>query len=93
MLELVNVSKKFGQTLVLEPQVLLLDEPMAALDPMIRFDLQEDLRRIFKTLKKTVVLVTHDMAEAGFFGDHVILLGTLARQFVLRFQVGGYRGC
>lgn len=63
------------RALMLDPRVILLDEPMGALDPLIRFDLQEDLRRIFQTLGKTVVLVTHDMAEAGFFGDEVVLLG------------------
>jgi osmoprotectant transport system ATP-binding protein len=41
----------------------------------VRFDLQEDLRKIFQSLNKTVVMVTHDMGEAGFFGDRVILLG------------------
>jgi osmoprotectant transport system ATP-binding protein len=63
------------RALMLDPDVILLDEPLGALDPLIRFDLQEDLRRIFQTLGKTVVLVTHDMAEAGFFGDAVVLLG------------------
>ena len=63
------------RALMLDPHVILLDEPMGALDPLIRFDLQEDLRRIFQTLGKTVVLLTHDMAEAGFFGDEVVLLG------------------
>ena len=63
------------RALMLDPGVILLDEPMGALDPLVRFDLQEDLRGIFKALKKTVVLVTHDMGEAGFFGDTVILLG------------------
>ncbi len=63
------------RALMLDPAVLLLDEPMAALDPLIRYDLQEDLRRIFQSLGKTVVLVTHDMGEAGFFGDRVVLLG------------------
>ena len=48
---------------------------MGALDPLIRFDLQEDLREVFRELKKTVVLVTHDMGEAGFLGDQVVLLG------------------
>jgi osmoprotectant transport system ATP-binding protein len=63
------------RALMLDPDVILLDEPMGALDPLIRFDLQEDLRRIFQTLRKTVVLVTHDMTEAAFFADHVVLLG------------------
>lgn len=64
------------RALVLNPPLILLDEPMGALDPLVRYDLQNDLRDIFRTLKKSVVLVTHDMGEAGFFGDEVILLGS-----------------
>ena len=63
------------RALMLDPPLVLLDEPMGALDPLVRYDLQNDLRDIFRTLKKTVVLVTHDMGEAGFFGDEVLLLG------------------
>jgi osmoprotectant transport system ATP-binding protein len=63
------------RALMLDPEVILLDEPMGALDPLVRYDLQEDLRKIFQALRKTVVLVTHDMGEAGFFGDTVVLLG------------------
>jgi osmoprotectant transport system ATP-binding protein len=63
------------RALMLDPGVILLDEPMGALDPLVRFDLQEDLRKIFQSLNKTVVMVTHDMGEAGFFGDRVVLLG------------------
>lgn len=63
------------RALMLDPDILLLDEPMGALDPLVRYDLQEDLRGIFQTLGKTVVLVTHDISEAGFFGDTVLLLG------------------
>ena len=59
---------------MLDPELLLLDEPLAALDPMIRFDLQQELKEIFSEMGKTVVLVTHDMGEAGFFGDTIILL-------------------
>jgi osmoprotectant transport system ATP-binding protein len=62
------------RALMLEPDVLLLDEPLGALDPMIRFELQTELREIFRTLGKTVVLVTHDMGEAAYFGDTLILL-------------------
>jgi len=62
------------RALMLDPVVLLLDEPLAALDPMIRADLQRDLREIFATLGKTVVLVTHDLAEAVYFGERIVLL-------------------
>ncbi|HXE52306.1 MAG TPA: ATP-binding cassette domain-containing protein, partial [Tepidisphaeraceae bacterium] len=62
------------RALMLDPVLLLLDEPLGALDPMVRHDLQTDLKRIFQELKKTVVLVTHDMGEAAFFGDVIVLL-------------------
>jgi osmoprotectant transport system ATP-binding protein len=62
------------RALMLEPEVVLLDEPLGALDPLIRADLQTDLRAIFRSLGKTVVLVTHDLAEAGWFGDTLVLL-------------------
>ncbi len=60
--------------LFLRPDALLLDEPLRALDPMIRSSLQEQLRTIFNELDMTVLLVTHDMPEAKFFGDHVVLM-------------------
>jgi osmoprotectant transport system ATP-binding protein len=62
------------RALMLDPQLLLLDEPLGALDPMVRRDLQTDLKQIFEMLKKTVVLVTHDIAEAGYFADLIVLL-------------------
>jgi osmoprotectant transport system ATP-binding protein len=62
------------RALMLDPEVLLLDEPLGALDPMIRSELQEDLRRIFQRVKKTVIMVTHDIGEAGFFGDTIFLM-------------------
>lgn len=62
------------RALMLDPDVLLLDEPLGALDPMIRSGLQDELREIFRRLGKTVVFVTHDVGEAGFFGDQVVLL-------------------
>ena len=62
------------RALMLDPDVLLLDEPLGALDPMIRTELQTDLKGIFQELGKTVVLVTHDLGEAAFFGDVIVLL-------------------
>jgi len=62
------------RALMLDPAVLLLDEPLGDLDPMIRAELQADLRTIFRELGKTVVLVTHDLAEAGYLADRVTLL-------------------
>jgi osmoprotectant transport system ATP-binding protein len=62
------------RALMLDPAVLLLDEPLGALDPIIRSELQDDLRHIFQALRKTVVLVTHDIGEAGFFGDVIALM-------------------
>jgi osmoprotectant transport system ATP-binding protein len=62
------------RALMLDPELLLLDEPMGALDPMVRRSLQEDLKRIFAELDKTVVLVTHDMAEAAYLGDDIALM-------------------
>ena len=74
------------RALMLDPAVLLLDEPLGALDPIIRHDLQSELRDIFRELGKTVVLVTHDIAEAGYFGDTIVLLneGAIVQQGVLR---------
>jgi osmoprotectant transport system ATP-binding protein len=61
------------RALMLDPELLFLDEPLGALDPLVRADLQDDLAAIFRRLGKSVVLVTHDLAEAAFFG-HVLVL-------------------
>ena len=74
------------RALFLNPDALLFDEPLGSLDPMIRYGLQEELRAICRELQKTTVLVTHDMAEAGFFGDEIILMwaGRMVQHGALR---------
>ena len=62
------------RALMLDPPVLLLDEPLGALDPMIRHDLQAQMRELFARLDKTVVMVTHDVAEAAYLADTLVLL-------------------
>jgi osmoprotectant transport system ATP-binding protein len=62
------------RALMLDPPLLLLDEPLGALDPVTRYQLQDELKAIFEALDKTVVLVTHDMHEAAHFGGEIVLM-------------------
>jgi len=59
---------------MMDPSVMLLDEPMAALDPLIRHSLQQELKDIFQRLGKTVLIVTHDLGEAVFLAERITLL-------------------
>ncbi len=62
------------RALMLVPAVVLLDEPLGALDPVTRAELQQELRQVFRSLGTTVVLVTHDLDEAALLGDRVALM-------------------
>jgi osmoprotectant transport system ATP-binding protein len=62
------------RALMLSPELLLLDEPLGALDPLVRASLQKDLKDIFAGLGQTVVFVTHDLAEAVYFADNIVLM-------------------
>lgn len=62
------------RALMLSPELLLLDEPLGALDPLVRASLQKDLKEIFARLKQTALLVTHDLAEAAYLGHEIVLM-------------------
>lgn len=60
--------------LAVDPNILLMDEPFGAVDPIVRADLQQELLRLQRELDKTVVFVTHDIDEAFLLGDQVVIL-------------------
>lgn len=88
------------RSIFLDPSLVLMDEPFASLDPLVRAEIQSEMKRLFQTLKKTVIVVTHDVGEADYLGDNIVLMhegralqaGTLrdlaerpATEFVSRF--------
>jgi len=60
--------------LVTDPNILLMDEPFGAVDPIVRDELQQELLRLQRDLDKTIVFVTHDIDEAFLLGDQVVIL-------------------
>jgi NitT/TauT family transport system ATP-binding protein len=71
MQQRVQIARALGQ----DPQLLLMDEPFGALDAITRQGLQDEVARIATEQKTTVVFITHDLEEAIYLGDHVIVLG------------------
>jgi len=64
-----------SRALISEPQVLLLDEPLAALDALTRLQMQDLLSQVVATTGVTIVLVTHDIDEALYLADRIVVLG------------------
>ena len=77
------------RALMLSPELLLLDEPLGALDPLVRASLQKDLKEIFTRLQQTALLVTHDLAEAAYLGNKIILMNE--GRIVQRGSIGDLR--
>ncbi|MBT5576723.1 MAG: ATP-binding cassette domain-containing protein [Microbacteriaceae bacterium] len=68
-----------ARALAVDPNILLMDEPFGAVDPLVRRDLQQELLELQRTLAKTVLFVTHDIDEAFLLGDYVAILEVGAR--------------
>ncbi|GAA3298173.1 MULTISPECIES: ABC transporter ATP-binding protein [Glutamicibacter] len=73
-----------ARALASDPNILLMDEPFGAVDPIVRAELQEELLRLQRELDKTIVFVTHDIDEAFLLGDQVVILAAGAQ----KLQVG-----
>jgi NitT/TauT family transport system ATP-binding protein len=79
-----------ARALAPNPQVLLMDEPFAALDALTREQLYADIQRIWQQWKKTIVFVTHNVREAACLGDRVLVFskhpGRISEEFIIGLQ-------
>jgi NitT/TauT family transport system ATP-binding protein len=64
----------FASALVVEPEIIFMDEPFGALDALMRIEMQNEILKLQKTQKKTIVFVTHDIEEAVFLADRVVVM-------------------
>jgi glycine betaine/proline transport system ATP-binding protein len=63
-----------ARALAVDPEVMFFDEPFSALDPLIRRDMQNEVIRLHREVGKTMVFITHDLAEALKLGDHIVIM-------------------
>jgi glycine betaine/proline transport system ATP-binding protein len=63
-----------ARALAVDPEVMLFDEPFSALDPLIRRDMQDEVKRLHREVGKTMIFITHDLAEALKLGDHILIM-------------------
>jgi NitT/TauT family transport system ATP-binding protein len=81
-----------ARTLAVDPDILLLDEPLSALDFQTKLKMEEELVRILQEEKKTVLLITHDIAEAVSVSDRVLVCsgrpGHIKAEFAMPFAKG-----
>lgn len=76
-----------ARALAVDPDILLMDEPFGALDAITRTALQDELLRIWKETRKSVLFVTHDIEEAVYLGDRVLLLGDQPAHIVNEYPI------
>ena len=76
-----------SRALAVDPDILLMDEPFGALDAITRTGLQDELLRIWVETGKSILFVTHDIEEAVYLGDRVLLLGDVPARIVKEYPV------
>ena len=76
-----------ARALAVDPDILLMDEPFGALDAITRATLQDELLRIWRETGKSILFVTHDIEEAAYLGDRVLLLGRKPAEIIDHFAL------
>jgi NitT/TauT family transport system ATP-binding protein len=76
-----------ARTLAYDPKILLLDEPFGALDAQTREFMQDELLRLWQAARKTVVMVTHDVNEAVYLSERVLVMSQRPGRIVQEFKV------
>ncbi|MCC7040390.1 MAG: ABC transporter ATP-binding protein [Burkholderiales bacterium] len=76
-----------ARALAIDPRILLMDEPLGALDEMTRHTMQEELLQIWASKKKTVVFVTHSVSEAILLSDRIVIMGARPGRIVREYRI------
>jgi NitT/TauT family transport system ATP-binding protein len=80
-----------ARALAVDPEILLMDEPFSALDALTRESLQDELIRVWQRTGKTVLFVTHDIDEAAYLADRVVILSGAPGQIIAEHRISAPR--